>query len=303
MNRTVPTKEEMVAYVRENRTWGRWGLDDQVGTINLITEAKRVGAARLVRTGRTVSLSLPFPTKQAANNRYPAQQYMKVVNFASNAGAAVDYYGIVYHGPACTHIDSIFHVWDQDGMWNGRDPSTVLDWDGLRFGGIENLRHGIITRGVLLNVPKYRGAPFVTLEDPVHGWELEDIARSQGVRIEQGDAIVVYSGREEWDKVNSLWGSEHDRPGLHMSCLPFLRQTDCSILLFDMMDQEPNSYGLPWGVHACLFAFGLTLVDNVSLAGLASACEEEKRYEFMISIAPLVVEGGTGAPVNPIAIF
>jgi Putative cyclase len=303
MKRPAPTREEMVAYVRNNRTWGRWGADDQVGAVNLITEAKRIAAARLVRSGRTVSMSLPFPTQQAPNNRSPAQHFMKVIDFPPDAGAAVDYYGISYHGPACTHIDSICHVWDGDGMWNGRDPAKEVGWDGLRFGGIQNLRHGIMTRGVLLNVPKFRGEPFVTLENPVHGCELEEIVRSQGVRIEPGDAIVMYCGREEWDKVNPLWGSEVDRAGLHMSCLPFLRETDCSVLIWDMMEQEPNSYGLPWGVHASVFAFGLSLVDNASLGELARACEEEGRYDFMVSIAPLVVEGGTGAPVNPIAAF
>jgi kynurenine formamidase len=188
-------------------------------------------------------------------------------------------------------------------MWNGRTPSHEISFDGARWGAITNWSTGIITRGVLLDVPRFRGEPCVTQEKPIHGWELEDVAQAQGVQIEPGDALVVYSGREAWDRVNPQWGSGSSRPGLHASCLPFIRDHDVALLVWDMMDHMPNGYDLPWSVHGVIFAYGVGLVDNALLEPLAAACATEGRYEFMLMVLPLVVPGGTGSPLNPVALF
>jgi kynurenine formamidase len=300
--RPAPTRAEVESYLRDRRNWGRWGADDQVGAVNLITPEKRARAAGLVRSGRSVSLSREFPKTPALNNPTPAQHFMKMLD-RGTGGAAIDYYGISYHGQASTHLDSLCHVWNQDGMWQGRSPSDEITFDGARFGAVTNWSTGIITRGVLLDVPRFRGESFVTEERPIHGWELEDVAAAQGVTIEPGDALVVYGGREAWDRVNPVWGSGPSRPGLHASCLPFIRDTDASLLVWDMMDQGPNEYGLPWSVHGVIFAYGVGLVDNALLEPLAAACAEEGRYEFMLMVLPLVVVGGTGSPANPVALF
>jgi kynurenine formamidase len=255
-----------------------------------------------VRSGRAVSLSREFPKTPALNNPTPAQHYMKLLDRGAG-GAAIDYYGVSYHGQASTHLDSLCHVWNEDGMWNGRAPADEISFDGARFGAITNWSTGIITRGVLLDVPRFRGEPFVTQERPIHGWELEDVAAAQGVALEPGDALVVYGGREAWDRVNPIWGSGTSRPGLHASCLPFIRDNDASLLVWDMMDHSPNGYDVPWSVHGVIFAYGVGLVDNALLEPLAAACAEEGRYEFMLMVLPLVVVGGTGSPANPVALF
>lgn len=288
--------------------WGRWGEDDQLGAVNLITDQKRVQAAGLVRTGRTESLSQPFPTEPRVSNPIPAQHYLMKTP-RGTGGMSSDYYGIEYHGPASTHVDALCHVWDEEGMWQGRDPDRELTSRGSRWGGIEQWRRGIITRGVFLDVPKFRGHPFVTLDEPVHGDELAAIAEAQGVVIEPGDAVVVYSGRDRWDEENAAWGTDRTpsggqlRPGLHASCLGFLRDNDCAVLAWDMLDCAPNDWGIPWTVHGAIFAFGMALVDNCDLAPLSVACAEENRFEFMFTLAPLVVQGGTGSPANPLAVF
>lgn len=301
-DRQPPSKDEVLAYLRERRNWGRWGPDDQVGAVNLITPEKRVKSAQLVTKGRTVSLSREFPKYPAANNPTPAQHYMRTLD-RGNGGGALDYYGIYYHGQASTHIDSLCHVWNDDGMWNGRKPAEQITFDGANFGAITNWSGGIVTRGVLLDVPKHRQQPYVTFEEPIHGWELEEIAQAQGVRLEPGDALVVYGGREAWDRSNLTWGAGPSRPGLHASCLPFIRDHDVSLLVWDMMDFAPNGYDLAWSVHGVIFAYGVGLVDNALLEPLASVCAEEGRYEFMLMVLPLVVPGGTGSPVNPVAMF
>ena len=305
MERRVPTKDEVLAYLKEDNNWGRWGDDDQKGAVNMVTDQKRAAAARLVRTGKAVSLSREFPKLPAGNNPTPAIHYMKRNLRGETGGSAVDYYGISYHGTATTHLDALCHVWDHNGMWNGADPMDVITFDGAEWGSIEQWKEGIITRGVLLDVPKHRGEPYVTQESPVHGWELEDIAREQGVAMEPGDALVVYSGREKWNEAgNPLWGSDRDlRPGLHASCLRFIKESDCCVLVWDMMDHTPNGYDVPWSVHGAIFAYGIGLLDNALLEPLAETCAQEGRYEFMLTINPLRVVGGTGSPVNPVALF
>jgi kynurenine formamidase len=302
MQRTVPTKEEVLGYLRDRRNWNRWGKDDQRGAINLITPEKRRAAAAEVRSGRSVSLSREWPKTPGPGNPNPAQHWMRWIERA-NGGGVVDYYGIVYHGFTTTHIDALCHVWDEHGLWNGRDPKQEITSAGTSWGDVDQWRDGIVTRGVLLDVPKHRGEPYVTMEKPVHGWELEDIAKEQGVTLEPGDALLVYSGRERWHQGNPDWAGSPQRPGLHASCLPFIRDNDVALLGWDMMDAGPNEYDVPWTVHGVIFAYGVALLDNALLEPLANACQEEGRYTFMLTVAPLRVVGGTGSPANPIALF
>ena len=302
-NRQIPTKDEVDSYLRDTN-WGRWGEKGSAGALNLIDEEKRISAAKLVRTGRAVSLSRPLPVMPAGDNPKPAQHYMHKESRPNNGGAAMDYYGVFYHGTATTHIDALCHVWNKDGMWDGKNPDDVIGFSGANYGTVDDWKEGILTRGVLLDVPKFRNAPYVTIEEPVHGWELEDVAASQQVDIQAGDAVFVYSGRDKYASENGgRWGTPEGRPGLHASCLPFVKKYDISILGWDMMDAAPNEYDVPWSVHGVIFAYGVALVDNSYLEDLSTACKEENRYEFMLTLNPLFVKGGTGSPANPIAVF
>ena len=307
--RPLPTEKEVLSWIRDRSNWGRWGKDDQLGAINLITPAKRAAAARLVKTGRSVSLSRPFPTSPGPNNALPAHHYMKT-HPRGKGGFAADYVGIYYHGVASTHIDALCHTWDEHAMWNGRDPKQEITFEGARFGAVEHWAEGIITRGVILDVPRHRGVPCVTNDAPVHGWELDDILTKRGIRLEPGDAVAVYCGREAWQAQDPErpYGKPfapvgQQRPGLHVSCLPFLRDHDVSVLVWDMLDHLPIGYDIPWAVHAALFAYGVALVDNALLEPLSKACAEENRDDFMLIVAPLRVIGGTGSPANPLAMF
>ena len=124
------------------------------------------------------------------------------------------------------------------------------------------------------------------------------------IDLEPGDALVVYSGREAWQSAHSPGpGYTPPSPGLHASCLPYLRDHDIAVLVWDLMDANPNEYDLPWTVHGAIFAYGVALVDNALLQPLAQACAEEGRYEFMLTLAPLPFIGGTGSPVNPLALL
>ena len=307
--RHVPTREEVESYLWDRRNWGRWGDKGSAGAVNLITAEKRVAAAGLVISGRTVSLSRPMPVRATAENIKPAQHITYLVDEQEGDWrSAHDYYGISFHGPASTHIDALCHMWSPDGMWDGRDPDKVITSSGARYGSVDAWSDGIMTRGVLLDVPRHRGTHYVTYEEPVHGSELEDIVRGLGTTLEPGDALLVYSGREAYAKDHGgTWAGKPDWPGrwagLHASCLPFIRDNDVAVLGWDMMDHRPNEYGISYPVHGVLFYYGVALLDNVLLEPLAEACAAEGRYEFMLTVSPLVVIGGTGSPVNPIAVF
>lgn len=302
-NRQIPTQDDVKQWLTERNNWGRWGADDQKGAINLITPDKRVRAAGLVRSGRSISLSREFPKTPGPGNPTPAQHFVQWFD-RRGGGAAVDYYGIMYHGHVTTHVDALCHVWDTNGMWGGKKPQEVMTPSGARWGDVDNWKDGIITRGVLLDIPRLRNKPHVTIEEPVHGWDLEDAVAAQGVKIEPGDGLLVYSGREEYQRANpGASGYNPPSPGLHASCMPFIRDNDVALLGWDMLDAAPNDYGIPWGMHGVLFAYGVALMDNCLLEPLAQACAEENRWEFMLTVCPLRVPGGTGSPVNPIATF
>ena len=300
----APSKEEILASYQDGANWGRWGDDDEVGAVNLITPEKRLAALGLATNGRTVSLSRPYPKRPGPLNPSPAQHFISASTRDNGSGGVVDYYGFVYHGYSFTHVDSLCHVWDADGGWQGHDPDETIRSSGVRFGDVAAWSGGIITRGVLLDVPKFRGEPYVTNERPVMGAELTDVAAAQGVALSPGDALLVHSGREAYqaDHPEDYLGTPPS-PGLHASCGKFVRDNDVSVLGWDMMDASPNEYDLPWPMHAVLFKFGVVLLDNALLQPLAEACAEEGRYEFALLVLPLAVQGGTGSPVNPIVVF
>jgi len=162
-----------------------------------------------------------------------------------------------------------------------------------------------VTRCVLLDVPGARGEDSIVPGGPIHGSELEALLSDRQLRLGSGDAIAVYGGRDVWEADHPAWMLEDVRPGLHMSCLEFLRDHDVAVLCWDFLDAAPCAadYELPYGVHAALFSFGVALIDNCDLAELVIACRDLQRYEFLLMAAPLRIVGGTGSPVNPIAVL
>ena len=300
-----PSEEEVRSYFETCSNWGRWGPDDSAGTINLITPAKRREAAALVQSGRSVSCSYPLNTQGAPGNWNPAQHFMRI-----GPASSADYIGLVFHGYATTHVDALCHIFWEGKMWNGKEAAEEVTSAGARTGAVAAWKDGIITRGVLLDIPRLRGTDYVTPDQPTRGWELEAAAAAEGVELRPGDAVLVRGARPAFLAGNpGMVPGIPPTPGLHVDCVPVLKQADAAILGWDMLDSRPHSYPLfddaPGGpVHVLTIVFmGLPLLDNAFLDPLAEACAEEGRWEFMLNIAPLHVRGGTGSPVNPIAVF
>ena len=296
---TLPAQARVEGYFKELNNWGRWGDADQLGTVNLITAAKRAQAQALVKTGRTVSL---------ARDIGPQPALMYHVTYPSNrerADVVLDRFDLVYHGYSITHIDALCHVaWDGQ-LYNGRPFGSSLTAAGATWCPIDPLFGGITTRGVFLDVAAGRSEGYVTVGQPVTPRELDAVVRRSGVAVGAGDVVVVRSGQDAFQRANPDWVPRvSPHPGLHLSCLEWLRERDVAAIAWDMMDERPIGYaGFGMGAHLAIPFLGLALVDNTYPERLAAACAEEGRNEFLVTATPIRLVGSTGAPANPLAIF
>ena len=294
------TRAEYDRWKTELSNWGRWGADDEIGTLNLITPAKRREAAALVRDGVSVSLSLDLDTEPAVDNGSPFVQEIY--------GLGGDGWHIRYHGYGMTHIDALAHVFDDGATYNGYvpDEAEVLA-NGHPRSSIHNLKHGIVTRGVLMDIPRLKGVDYLEPGTAIYPEDLEAWERQAGFRVSAGDAMFVRTGRWVRRARMGPWPIAEQAAGLHVSCLPWLRERDVALLGGESpQDVEPmvGGPGVQYALHNFLIIrLGMHLFDNVDLTALSETAAELDRWEFMLTVAPLAVRGGTGSAVNPIATF
>jgi kynurenine formamidase len=301
--RTFPSEAELDALFEELDNAGRWGKDDELGTLNLITDAKRIAAASLVRTGRVLSLARDLNTTQSANNPSPVRHTMCYQ--AHYPIGAVDALCLDMHGFALTHLDAVAHVYRDQDLYNHRKAADVAHPSGLTFGDMLAQKDGIFTRGVLLNIAAARGVEWLTPDDGVTAADLDAAERRQRVRVESGDCIFVYTGLQ---KREAAEGPENlgQRVGIMPDAIKWMHAREVAVYSGDCVDAFPNPYGPRYVIyfHAiALAAMGLILLDIPALEPLVELCTEHKRSDFLLTMAPLRIKGGTGSPVNPIAVF
>ena len=309
-DRRPPTQAEYDSWRERFSNWGRWGRDDELGTVNHVTPEVRRAAGRLVVSGRSLSLARPIDTHAGPRNPFPAHHMIPV----GSSGGLVDYIGMFIHGFAHTHLDALSHIPTADGsaFYNGRPRSAETNLPRGATSGVDFWRDGIATRGVLYDVPRLRGAPYVRPGEPIHAWDLEDAAKRQGVSPRAGDAVVIRGGLDPCLAAHPEGAGFGSPAGVHASVLEYLWEHDASMLVWDMLEAPIADQGLanpldiPVSVHVHCIAIpymGLALLDNAQLEPLAAACAEVGRWEFLLVVAPLVIPGGTGSPVNPIALL
>jgi kynurenine formamidase len=308
------TKADMRKLFDEVSNWGRWGKEDERGTLNYLTPERVAAGAKLVRSGRQVSCARNFPVHPGPENPTPALHHI-VMGGDDPCAAGVpglecslDFIGIAYHGLASTHIDALCHVFVERLMYNGV-PATEVRSTGARRNTIMCARDGIVGRAVLLDIPRLRKASFLDPAEPVHADELSAAESAQGVKVGEGDILLVVVGRDaRREEKPPAPGESPPLGGLHPDCIPWLHARKIALLGSDgVQDPVPSPAPIedwPIPVHMCgLVAMGLHLLDNLYLADLQKACAEERRWEFFLTVAPLRIEKGTGSPINPIAIF
>ena len=300
------TKADIDRWMTELSNSGRWGKDDQLGTINLITPAKRKQAAALVRSGVSVSLSRTAETEKAADNGSPFGHLMTATGAAPNGGSySMDTYTVSYHGWAHTHMDSLCHMFYQGKMYNGYSQQEITK-SGAGKLAVTNFRNGIFTRGILMDIPRLKGVPYLEPPQAIYPEDLDAWAKKAGIQVEAGDVIFIRTGRWARRAAKGPWDVARNSAGLYASCTRWLKQHDAAMVGSDgASDVMPSGVdGVTQPIHQLvLIAMGMPIFDNCDLEALSEAANREHRWEFLITAAPLTVGGGTGSPLNPIATF
>jgi kynurenine formamidase len=312
----------VIDYVTSLSNWGRWGPDDERGTLNLITPAQRIRAAALVRDGVTVSCAREITTDVWPREHFSAPMRLMVQTGEGLADAhrlfnkgrprepvnwASEYIGMVFHGKRITHLDAPAHFVYDRRLYNGYPAELVSSLFGATKLAVTACADGIVTRGVLLDIAALRGLDWLEVGTPILPNDLEAAEARQGVCVEEGDALLVRTGFTGQINVQGppKQGDE-SAPGLHASCLPWLRERGVAMLGSDAVnDVMPSGTAdLTMPIHTvALASMGLWLMDNMDLEDLVARAGELGRWEFQFVLAPLRFAGGTGSPANPLAVF
>jgi len=299
--------DEFSGMVETLSNWGRWGAEDERGAMNFLTPDRIVAAARLVQSGRTVSMALLWNTEAGPDNPRPALHYMTQLGDRDpgEPQTNADFLGTDFHGKAMSHLDALSHCDFRGQLYNGIPQSSVGS-AGASFGSVMTVEHGIIGRGVLLDIPRLRGIEWLEPGDAVMPDELLAAEEAQGVRIGRGDIVLLRSGHYKRRQALGPWAPFYLSAGLHATTVRLLWEREISVLGADGdSDARPSPVdGMLSPIHAlALNVMGVHLLDNLQLEDVAAACIEERRWEFLCVVAPLRIPGGTGCPINPIAIF
>jgi len=319
----VPTEAEVLGYFERLSNWGRWGEDDQRGTLNTITPQKRVEAAGLVESGEVVSCAWDIDFKAAVDHvtgtpqRFmlatgqgllePGRVLRPEMTEPPRWAGASEHIGLAFHGYSVTHLDALSHYFWDGQMYNGKPAAWVSSREGATWHAMNAVPEGIVTRGVLLDVAAARGVDWLEPGEGVLPADIAAAERRQGVAVERGDAVLLRTG---YGKRKRQRGpddtAKEGRAGWHVACTPWMHQREVAMIGCDTaQDVHPSGYDqLRSPVHAVgIVAMGLWLLDNCDLEGLAEVCEAKGRWEFLFQLAPLRLAGVTGSPVNPLAMF
>ncbi len=299
------TKSDVDKLMTELSNWGRWGTEDQLGALNFITPDKRKRAASLVKQGVSFSLARQAETVLAADNPSPFEHTMIRTGLNTPGQFLADRYGVNYHGYAHTHIDALCHMIYQGKMFNGFSSQEVTAKGAAKL-GVQNLDHGILTRGVLMDLPRLKSLSYLEPGDPIYPKDLEAWEKKTGIHVGTGDVIFIRTGRWARRKAKGPWDLSQKAAGLHASCARWLKEREVSVMGSDSGgDVTPSGIeGVNSPVHQLLLvAMGVWILDNCDLESLAENASRLNRFEFLVTAAPLRITGGTGSPLNPIATF
>ncbi len=305
------TPARLERWETELSNWGRWGPDDQRGTLNLITPEKTREAARLVRDGVTVSLAHFVSEEEAIDSQTfaPTEHWMTAIDPSTGAVRfALDAMSFSLHDGQLAHMDALCHyATERDGtqvIFNGYPQN--LDVDGCKDLAIDRMGPGYVTRAILVDMPLLRGVEWLEPSTPIYASDLEEWERFAGVTVSSGDVLLVRGGRWAKRAKEGPWDYARGGAGLHASVLPWLKARGVAVLVGDAVnDVQPSGVeNVNRPVHTMTQVFlGLPLVDNGYLEDVAREAAARKRWEFMISWQITSVPGGTASPFNAIATF
>jgi kynurenine formamidase len=315
MPANIPTEDEVLGYFEKLSNWGRWGPDDELGTPHLITPEKTKRALATVQEGVSVSLAREIMWDGAADVPSPPVHFMlesgegwasgDKVSARANA-AAIDYIGMVFHGVAVTHVDSLAHFFWNGKTYNGKPAHLVSTSLGATVCAVTAARRGFISRGVLVDVPLVRGVEWVERGEGVAPEDILAAEQRCGFKIEEGDILLIRTGQLKRRNVEGPVTRDAGSTACQAACLPLFHERGIAVMGSDTgNDVSPAQYAkVPQPIHQVgITAMGLWILDNANLEDVAEACRARNRWEFMVTIGPLPLHNTTGSPVNPIAVF
>ena len=292
-------------WLEDVSNWGRWGDNDQLGTLNLITPEKRLAAAALVADGVSVSLAHHALTDTTPDNPSPYGHQMTAQGTDNTFPFVSDEITVDYHGYAHSHMDSLCHMFWNGKMYNGYARDTIDD-AGCSQLGIQGFQQGIFTRGILMDIARLKGVDYLEPATPIYAEDLEAWEEEAGLEVSAGDVVLIRTGRWARRAEHGAWDVGTGSAGLHASAVLWLHERDVAMLGSDVAsDVLPSGIeGISHPVHLLtLVARGCPIFDNLDLEAVSAAAAERNRYEFLLTAAPIAMPQGTGSPLNPIATF
>lgn len=292
--------------------WGRWGEDDERGTLNLITDAVVREAAGAVRGGLRVPLALPLRQDGVQTGLIPGRvnplHTMVQINqelFGPGTVATSD--DIVTMGlQAATHWDALTHVSHSGRIYNGRPAGSITPHGRSRFSGIDTARH-IVSRGVLLDVARAKDVERLPGGHAVTPEDLDEAAEFGGVSVQAGDIVLVRTGQVQVYLAGDKNAYGYPSPGLSVRTPEWFHARDVAAVANDTLTFEvfpPEIEGLWLPVHALhLVEMGMLQGQNWNLEELSTACAQQRRYAFLLAAMPEPFVGATGTPVAPVAVL
>lgn len=302
----------------ELSNWGRWGPEDELGTLNLIDDQCRQAAAAEIVTGEVVSLAMDFDRngpQPAGDRRMNPQLTMLQTGTDLRLGrqhGAVEGWGyaddtVTMALQAATHWDSLAHAFYDYQMYNGYS-CTLVASDGAERNAITAARDRLAGRGVLIDVAGASDCPWLEPGQPIGASELRATAEVQGVEIRRGDIVLVRTGAMERALQAGTWSqyAYADEAGLSLEALEWIHASAVAAVGVDNWACEvlPSGASIALPVHVVgIVAMGLTIGENFLLGALARRCRELGRYTFFFSGVPIPFSRAVGAPVNPLAVL
>ncbi|MFF8695132.1 cyclase family protein [Streptomyces sp. NPDC015144] len=292
--------------------WGRWGADDEIGTLNLITDAVVREAAATVRSGLRVPLALPLRQDGVQSGLVPGRinptHTMVQINqelFGPGTVATSDDMAVLSLQTA-THWDALTHASHSGRIYNGRSAATITAHGGAQFSGIDKVPH-LVSRGVLLDVARALGTDRLPGDHAVTPEDLEAAEELAGVRVRSGDIVLVRTGQIQVYLAGDTHAYAYPSPGLSVRTPEWFHARDVAAVANDTLTFEifpPEIENLWLGVHALdLVEMGMLQGQNWNLEALSTACAQENRYAFLLSAMPEPFTGATGTPVAPVAVL
>jgi kynurenine formamidase len=302
---------------KRHSNWGRWGAEDQIGTLNHVTDEHRVHAAGLVRTGEVISLALPFDAKgpqTCAFGRNNPVHYMMATG-TDALGGAQDHMPTTRHADdgitmplSCgTQWDGLSHIFYEDKMYNGHSAALVSS-DGAAVNGVQNMSDKVVGRGVLLDLPRASRRDWLEPGESILPETLDAALEFAGVTVGAGDFVLIRTGQLAQVRSRGSWGdyAGGSAPGLSITTAPWFAERDVAGYATDTWGTEVIPNETPdvfQPLHIILLVhMGMLIGEMFDLEQLADRCAEDGRNEFMLVAPPLPITGAVASPVNPLVI-